>query len=114
MPYNQLLAGRVREILKNFPGCIEKKMFGGVGFILNGNMACGIQGDGLIVRVGVENNEAALKRPNVSPFMGVPGKPMAGWVLVASEAVASEPELRYWVKLGYEYASTLPIKPSSR
>ena len=110
MPYDQTLAERVRAALNPYPGCIEKKMFGGVGFILRGNMVCGVQGKDLIVRVGVENNTSALSRPHVRPFMGVPGKPMAGWVLVAPEGVTTNEKLLYWVGLGYKYASTLPEK----
>lgn len=110
MPYDQILAERVRATLKSYPGCIEKKMFGGVGFILRGNMACGVQGKDLIVRVGAENNDAALSRRFVRPFMGVPGRPMAGWVLVAPEGMTTAEELVYWVGLGYKYASTLPEK----
>lgn len=110
MPYDQSLAEKIRTVLRKYPGCIEKKMFGGVGFILRGNMACGVQGQDLIVRVGAEMNEVALSRPFVRPFMGVPGKPMAGWVLVAPEGITNEKALRDWVALGYEYASTLPEK----
>ncbi len=110
MPYDLNLADRVRLALARYPGCIEKKMFGGVGFILHGNMACGVQGDDLIVRMGVENNEQALSQPNVRPFMARPGKPMAGWVLVAPEGLRTPQELSQWVERGYSYATTLPGK----
>jgi hypothetical protein len=110
MPYDQVLAERVRAILKNFPGWVEKKMFGGVGFILHGNMAVGVQGNDLIVRVGAGQNEAALSRPYVRPFEGVPGRPMAGWVLVAPQGIADTETLQYWVKMGYGYAASLPDK----
>ena len=110
MPYDPILAERVRAALISSPGCNEKKLFGGVGFILRGNMACGVQGSDLIVRVGAENNDSALSRPFVRPFTGVPGKPMAGWVLVAPEGTAKDEELLYWIRLGYKYASTLPEK----
>ena len=111
MPYDQSLAERIRAVLKNYPGTLEKKMFGGIGFILDGNMACGVQGNALIVRVGVENNRTALSRPFVRPFEGVPGKPMAGWVLVAPEGTANAQDLQDWVELGYKVASSLPKKP---
>ena len=110
MTYNQILAERVRKVLNNIPGCVEKKMFGGVGFILHGNMICGVQNEDLIVRVGLENNEAALSKTFVRPFMGVPGRPMAGWVLVAQKGVATDGDLQYWIDLGYKYVSTLPKK----
>lgn len=110
MAYDQNLAERIREILKNHPSWVEKKMFGGVGFILNGNMACGVQGNDLIVRVGIENDQAALSRPFVRPFEGVPGKPMAGWVLVAPEGTQDAQDLQQWVEMGYSVASSLPKK----
>ena len=110
MPYNQYLSQRIQSILGTRPGIVEKKMFGGVGFILHGNMACGVQGDSLIVRVGMENNDSALSRPFVRPFMVTGGKPMAGWVLVAPEGVKTDQELQGWVEQGYSYALSLPRK----
>jgi TfoX/Sxy family transcriptional regulator of competence genes len=110
MPYDQNLAKRIRTVLEQYPGFVEKKMFGGIGFILRGNMACGVQGNDLIVRVGVENNASALSQPFVRPFMAMPGKPMAGWILVTPEGIATIQDLQHWVKLGIEYASTLPEK----
>jgi TfoX/Sxy family transcriptional regulator of competence genes len=110
MPYDLKLAERVRSILTQYPDWVEKKMFGGVGFLLRGNMACGVQGNELIVRVGADQNHAALSEPYVRPFEGVPGRPMAGWVLVASEGTANLQDLHSWVEMGYTYASTLPEK----
>lgn len=110
MPYDQELARRIRTVLGARPGLVEKKMFGGIGFILHGNMACGVQGDDLIVRVGSENNDRALSQPYTRPFMAMPGKPMAGWILVAPEGTAREQDLKYWVDVGYAYALTLPAK----
>lgn len=110
MPYNQTLSQRIRSILEEHPSIIEKKMFGGVGFILRGNMACGVQGDDLIVRVGTEKNDVALSQPYVRPFMGSGGKPMAGWVLVAPEGVSTDQDLRQWIELGCEFALSLPEK----
>ncbi len=74
MPYNQNLAERIRTTLEAHHGLVEKKMFGGVGFLLHGNMVCGVQGDDLIVRVGIENNDTALSRPFVRSFHGAGGK----------------------------------------
>jgi TfoX/Sxy family transcriptional regulator of competence genes len=110
LPYNQNLAKRIRTILEDHTGIIEKKMFGGVGFILHGNMACGVQGDDLIVRLGIENNDKALSQPFVRPFLAPGGKPMVGWVLVAPEGLGTDLALKGWVELGYEYASSLPKK----
>jgi TfoX/Sxy family transcriptional regulator of competence genes len=110
MPYDQNLAERIRTALQPHPGIVEKKMFGGVGFILHGNLACGVQGNDLIVRVGAENNDAALSRPFVRPFMAIPGKPMAGWILVSPAGITSDQDLQHWVEFGYEFTSTLPEK----
>jgi TfoX/Sxy family transcriptional regulator of competence genes len=110
MPYDQNLAERIRSALKEHPTIVEKKMFGGVGFIFNGNLVCGVQGDDLIVRVGVQNNEAALSQPHVRPFMPIPGKPMAGWILVAPEGIPTDQDLEKWVRTGYRYAYSLPEK----
>jgi TfoX/Sxy family transcriptional regulator of competence genes len=110
MPYSQNLAERIRSALKEHPTIIEKKMFGGVGFILNGNMACGVQGNDLLVRVGVENNAAALSKPHVRPFMPMPGKPSVGWILVAPEGTSTDQDLEKWVRAGYDYAASLPEK----
>ncbi len=110
MPYDQNLAKRMRIVLEAHPGMVEKKMFGGVGFMLRGNLACGVQGDDLIVRVGVENNASSLARPFVRPFMPVPDKPMAGWILVAPGGVTTDQDLQQWIEQGFEYASTLSEK----
>jgi TfoX/Sxy family transcriptional regulator of competence genes len=110
MSYDQNLAKRIRTALEIHPGFVEKKMFGGVGFMIHGNMVCGIQGDDLIVRVGVENNDDALSRPFVRPFMAMPGKPMAGWILVAPEGITTDQDLQEWIEKGYTYAATLPEK----
>ncbi len=110
MPYDQNLAQRIRAVLKDHPGWVEKKMFGGVGFILHGNLACGVQGNDLIVRVGPENDQAALSQPFVRPFEGVPGRPMAGWVLVAPEGTADDHAFQAWVEMGFTFASSLPAK----
>jgi TfoX/Sxy family transcriptional regulator of competence genes len=66
MPYDQDLAQRIRAVLHDVPGLQEKKMFGGVGFIIRGNMACGVNGDTLIVRVGPDKHQAALAKPHTA------------------------------------------------
>jgi hypothetical protein len=109
MPYNQQLAQRIREETKTIPGLQEKKMFGGVGFIIQGNMACGVHGEDLIVRTGTENYQAALNRPHTRPF-DMTGKPMAGWILVDPKGYEKDHDLQYWVQLGVIFAQTLPPK----
>jgi len=110
MPYNLNLAQRIRELLGERSGLIEKKMFGGVGFILNGNMSCGVLGNDLIVRVGADHNASALSQAFVRPFLAPGGKPMAGWVLVALEGLQNDQDLLQWVEQGYEFALSLPEK----
>jgi len=110
MPFDPNLSKRIRVALGLHQGFIEKKIFGGVGFMLRGNLVCGVQGDDLIVRVGAENNDSALSRPFVRPFMVMPGKPMAGWILVAPEGITTDQNLLEWIEMGYAYASTLPEK----
>ena len=109
MPYNVELASRVREILKRRPRLEEKKMFGGVGFLVNGNMACGVHGEGLIVRVAPEKHAQLLTRPHTRPF-DLTGKPMKGWLIVEAGGWKTEAGLKAWVKEGLEFAVSLPVK----
>ncbi len=110
MPYDQTLGTRIRQVLSPHTEVVEKKMFGGVGFMVQGNMVCGVIGNDLIVRVGAENNEQALAKPFTRPFMSPRGEPMAGWILVATKGITSDRDFIEWVELGYAYASTLPPK----
>jgi TfoX/Sxy family transcriptional regulator of competence genes len=109
MAYDKALAQRIRELLAGTPDLIEKKMFGGVGFLLRGNMACGVNQDRLIVRVGPERYEEALAYPQAAPF-DMTGRPMKGWVFVHPEGTQSNDELRAWVQQGIDFALTLPPK----
>jgi hypothetical protein len=109
MAYDELLAVRIRAALSGEPSLIEKKMFGGVCYLLNGNMACGVNKNDLIVRVGPEKNVEALSYPYTRPF-DFTGKPMAGWVMVSAPGVATEKDLKAWLRLGVDFASTLPPK----
>ena len=109
MPYNEDLARRLRDALKDIPGIIEKKMFGGIGFILNGNMACGVNRDDLIVRVGPDRFEEALAQPHTRPF-DMTGRPMSGWIMVAPEGYASDEALARWIRQGVDFARSLPRK----
>jgi hypothetical protein len=109
MAYDQKLANRVREELDEIPGLQEKKMFGGVGFLIFGNMACGVHGEDLIVRVGTESYEEALRQAFTETF-DMTGKPMSGWIVVTAEGYASDGYLKNWVWRGVEYARSLPAK----
>ena len=109
MPYDELLAVRIRAALGPLPELEEKKMFGGVGFLVNGNMACGVHKDDLIVRVGAANYAEALSHPHTRLF-DIIGKPMAGWVMVEPEGCATEADLKNWIERGLAFALSLPGK----
>ena len=108
MAYDLKLAERIRSELNGMP-FVEKKMFGGVGLLLNGNLACGVNKDNLIVRVDPEKHNALLKKSHVKPF-DLTGKPMKGWLLVEADGVKTDKQLSAWVKEGVEFALTLPPK----
>ncbi len=109
MTYDKGLAQRVHEILEEEPGFDEKKMFGGICFLLFGNMVCGIIKDDLIVRVGASNYDAALKMPHAKKF-DLTGKAMTGWVMVLSTSLDSDEELSDWVQKAVLFVRMLPPK----
>lgn len=109
MAYDEKLAQRIREQFEGLPGIEEKKMFGGIAFLLNGNMATGVIGENLIVRVGAEHYQSALQQPHAHPF-DFSGRPMKGWVMVAPDGYASDMDLKIWVKQGLDYAHSLEHK----
>ena len=109
MPYDERIAKRVREEIGGMPGLVEKKMFGGIGFIVLGNMAVGVLGSDLIVRVGAVGYAEALARPHAKVF-DMTGRPMQGWVLVAPEGYETEADLRRWIEQGVTLALSLPPK----
>lgn len=109
MAYDEGLAQRIREVLGAAPGLVEKRMFGGVGFMVQGNMACGVNKDNLIVRVGADQYQQALSRPHTRPF-DMTGRPMKGWVMVGAPGYESDDDLKAWVQQGLDFALTLPAK----
>jgi len=109
MAYDEGLAHRVRELLAEQAGFVEKKMFGGVGYMLHGNMACGVNQENLIVRVGPEQYETALARPHTRVF-DITGRPMTGWVVVEPAGYESDAALEAWVRQGVDFALSLPPK----
>jgi len=109
MAYNEDLAQRIRQHLLNQPGLVEKKMFGGIGFMVHGNLACGVNQDELIVRVGPDRYPEIIMRPHVRPF-DMTGRPMKGWVLVSAAGIADEEALTDWLKQGVDFAMSLPPK----
>ena len=109
MAYNENLGLRISHFLADEPGLVEKKMFGGVGFLLDGNMACGVIQDALIVRVGADAYQSALDQPHVRPF-DMTGRPMSGWVMVDPPGIADEEALEAWIRQGCDFARSLPPK----
>jgi len=109
MTYDEGLAQRLREEIGELPGCVEKKMFGGVGFLLNGNMVCGVINADLIIRVGPDQYENALQERHSKQF-DITGRPMTGWIIVVPDGYAEDKDLKYWLDRGIEFAKTLPPK----
>ena len=108
MAYNLKLAERIRAELNGIP-FVEKNMFGGVGFMLNGNLACGVHKNDLIVRVDPEKHSTLLKKAHAKPF-DMTGRPMKGWLVVEADGVKTDRQLSTWVREGVGFASTLPSK----
>src|SRR5713101_3004437 len=109
MAYDETLADRIRQALARKKGIEEKKMFGGIGFLLNGNMLVGVWKESLIVRLGPEEGDEALKEPHVSEF-NITGRAMNGWVLVASEGVEDDDQLGGWIQRAVKFVGKLPGK----
>ncbi|MFI2812549.1 MULTISPECIES: TfoX/Sxy family protein [Microbulbifer] len=107
MAYNEELAEKVRELLQENDGLTEKQMFGGLAFMLNGNMACGVVGEELMVRVGPDNYQEALGERYTRP-MDYTGRPLKGMVYVEEDAILAD--LDDWVCRGAEFAGSLPPK----
>lgn len=110
MAFDEQLADRVRDVISVRDGVSERKMFGGLALMINGNMACGVIGDELMVRLGPEGAETALAEPGVRP-MDFTGRPMKGMVYVESQVLGDDDALAGWVEAGAEFAERLPAKP---
>lgn len=108
MAYNEKLAERIRAEFVGVP-FVEKKMFGGVGFLVHGNMACGVHRDNMIVRVDPEKHGKLLKKKHARVF-DITGRPMKGWLMVEPDGCRTAKQLSVWVKEGLEFALTLPEK----
>lgn len=113
MPYDEVLAGRVRVLLARHRGMHERKMFGGIAFLLNGNMCCGVHRDDLIVRVMPEEYAAAVEQPHARAF-DLTGRPMKGFVLVAPKGCRADDALKRWVAVGSRCARSLSAKTAKK
>ena len=110
MAYDEHFAHRIREQLADQNGVSEKAMFGGLAFLLGGNMAVGIANGGeLMVRGGPDATDDALAKPHTQLF-DMTGRPIRGWILVAPEGVKTKRQLGAWVARGVQFASSLPAK----
>lgn len=109
MAYDDGLAHRIRDVLVDHPTLVEKKMFGGIAFMLQGNFSCGVNQENLVVRVGPEKFEAALAQPHCRE-MDFTGRPMKGWVYVSPNGYETEDGLADWVQQGVDFALSLPPK----
>lgn len=109
MAYDEDLAERIRDELAPVADVVEKKMFGGVSFLINGNMAVGVIGDEMCVRTGSSEFETLLAEPGARIF-DFSGRPMKGWVMVGPAGLATDQSFTRWVERGVGYASSLPPK----
>ncbi len=109
MAYDEQLAERVRPLMRRRKGFSEKKMFGGVGFLLSGNMCVGVWKEFLILRLGLENYETALSDPDTREF-DITGRAMRGWVMVEPAGVEVEADLIDWISQAVKFVRTLPAK----
>jgi hypothetical protein len=112
MAYDEDLANRIRELIASESGVVEKKMFGGLAFLIGGHMSVSVSGrGGLLLRVSPEETESLRAKPHAGPFE-MRGRTMDGWLRVEAEGVKTKRQLQRWVTRGVEYARSLPPKQS--
>ncbi len=109
MAYDEGLAQRIREAFEGQPGVVEKKMFGGIAFMVQGNMSVGVIGEELMVRVGPDGYDDALAQPHARP-MDFTGRPMKGFIYVDEAGIEGDETLQSWIDRGVMFARSLPAK----
>lgn len=109
MAYDEALVARVRHALGPRRGVVEQRMFGGVAFLVQGNICVGVQSDALVARVGPEQMSEAISRPHASAF-AITGRPMQGWVMVSAAGVRTQHDLVAWVDRARGFVATLPSR----
>lgn len=110
MAYDEELANRVRELVSGEDGVVEKRMFGGLAFLIGGNMSVSVSGQGgLLLRIDPAETDSLLAKPHAAPFV-MRGRAMDGWLRVAPEGVGTKRQLERWVGRGVAYARSLPAK----
>ena len=108
MAYNEVLANRIRNAFGKKRGVTEKKMFGGLSFLLNGKMCCGVLKDILVVRVNPKDSDKLLKKQHVRP-MNFTGRPMKGFLYISSGGYETDKQLGNWVERSIDVVSLLPV-----
>lgn len=109
MSYDEYMAERVRRLLSGRDDIVEKRMVGGLSFMVNGSMCCGVTSTALMVRVGPEAYQRALAQPHVRP-MKFAGRPLGGYVCIDPQGCRTDTALAKWVQRGIDFVSTLPVK----
>jgi TfoX/Sxy family transcriptional regulator of competence genes len=108
--YDEDLANRIRELLAGEAGIVERRMFGGLAFLIGGNMSVSVSGQGgLLLRCDPAETDALVGKPHASPFE-MRGRVMDGWLRVGAEGLATKAQLQRWVERGVSYARSLPAK----
>ena len=108
MAYNESLAKRINEIVKEKKNFVNKEMFGGIGYLYNGNMCVGVHKDELIVRFDPKTTDELLKKKGARPF-DITGRPMKGWILVNAEGIKGN-DLNKWFDIAFSFVKSLPSK----
>jgi hypothetical protein len=109
MVYKEEIETRIQKMVTAWKGTATKKMFGGICHLLNGNMFCGVHKDFLILRLGPDRADQALKLPQVRPF-DITGRPMKGWVMVSEDGFINDRDLNNWLEQAKSFAESLPEK----
>ncbi len=109
MAYDEKFAARIQKALGKRKGLVAKQMFGGIAFLINGNMCVGIHKHELIVRLDPDETDAALAKPHTRVF-DLTGRPMKGWILVGPKGIATDAQLATWIAVARDYAGALPPK----
>lgn len=109
MSYNVDLEERIDRVISRLGNLDKKRMFGGIGYILNGNLCFGIHKDDLILRTSKEQSEKMMNDDDIRPF-DITGKPMKGWLLISPDAVETDEQLLKMLRIGADFAKTLPKK----
>jgi TfoX/Sxy family transcriptional regulator of competence genes len=112
MAYSHSLADRIRTLLGRRRGLTEKTLFGGIGFLLDGNMLVGVWQTSLIARVGPDASDQSLKLPHARQF-DITGRPMKGWIMVEADGLDDDVALRAWIDRALDFVRTLPAKATA-